>query len=86
MGDSVVNNSSEHSAGKVDSASPLKQEDLAKLTKRLSDNHRLLKESLERLQRSLDHLRLLAKYQAFDLEATRRENSDLRRLLEEDMH
>ena len=34
------------------------------------------------LQTSLDHLRLSVKYLVFDLEATRRENEYLRRLLE----
>jgi hypothetical protein len=84
MGDSVINDSSRDFAGKIKPDSSSKREDLAALTKRLNDNHRHLKESLARLQRSLDHLRLLAKYQVFDLEATRRENADLRRLLEED--
>ncbi len=35
------------------------------------------------LQESLDYLRVCIKYQVFDLEATRRENEYLRKLLEE---
>ena len=35
------------------------------------------------LQESLDYLRLSIKYLVFDLEATRRENSYLRKMLEE---
>jgi hypothetical protein len=35
------------------------------------------------LQESLDHLRLSVKYLVFDLEATRRENAYLRRMLDE---
>jgi hypothetical protein len=35
------------------------------------------------LQESLDYLRVCIKYQLFDLEATRRENKYLRKLLEE---
>jgi regulator of replication initiation timing len=36
----------------------------------------------ETLQDSLDHLRLTVKYLLFDLEATRRENKYLRKMLE----
>lgn len=84
MGESMINDGSKDFANRIKPAASAEREDLATLTKRLNDNHRQLKESLGRLQRSLDHLRLLAKYQVFDLEATRRENADLRRLLEED--
>lgn len=34
------------------------------------------------LEESLDYLRLIIKYMAFDVEATRRENSYLRKMLE----
>ena len=37
----------------------------------------------ETLQDSLDHLRLTVKYLLFDLEATRRENKYLRKMLED---
>ena len=37
----------------------------------------------EKLQESLDYLRLSVKYLVFDLEATRRENAYLRRLVEQ---
>ena len=40
-------------------------------------------EAVTELQDSLDFLRLSVKYLMFDLEATRRENSYLRRLLEQ---
>lgn len=42
-----------------------------------------LQSSVEQLQESLDHLRLSVKYLVFDLEATRRENTYLRRLVEQ---
>ncbi|MHC4352460.1 MAG: hypothetical protein ACYTE3_08135 [Planctomycetota bacterium] len=58
--------------------------ELAVLTDRVKTNHRQLKESLDRLQNSLDNLRLVTKYRVFDLEATRRENARLRKLLEGD--
>lgn len=40
-----------------------------------------LKRTVSTLQESLDHLRLSVKYLVFDLEATRRENQYLRKLL-----
>ncbi len=39
--------------------------------------------SIAQLQESLDHLRLSVKYLVFDLEATRRENGYLRKLIEQ---
>ena len=45
--------------------------------------HERLKASVSGLQESLDYLRLSIKYLVFDLEATRRENRYLRRMLEE---
>ena len=42
-----------------------------------------LKKSVASLQNSLDYLRLSIKYLTFDLEATKRENRMLRKMLEE---
>jgi len=42
-----------------------------------------LRQTVSSLQESLDYLRLSIKYMVFDLEATRRENGYLRRMLEE---
>ena len=42
-----------------------------------------IKASVAELQESLDYLRLSVKYLVFDLEATRRENAYLRRMLEQ---
>ncbi len=57
---------------------------LGALSERVRKNHQQLKESLDKLQSSLDNLRLVTKYRVFDLEATRRENARLRKLLEGD--
>ena len=46
------------------------------------DRHERMKKSVAELQDSLDYLRLSVKYLVFDLEATRRENQYLRKLLE----
>jgi hypothetical protein len=56
---------------------------LAVLAKQASDNNKKFRESIDSLQESLDYLRVCIKYQIFDLEATRRENKYLRKLLEE---
>ena len=51
---------------------------LARKTKQDSE---LLQQKLSHLQQSLDSLRLGLKYLIFDLEATRRENNELRKRL-----
>jgi len=56
---------------------------LAKLAKQAHDNRKRLQRSVNNLQESLDYLRVCIKYQLFDLEATRRENKYLRKLLDE---
>jgi hypothetical protein len=56
---------------------------LAKLAEQAQANHVKLEKTISSLQELLDYLRVCIKYQIFDLEATRRENDYLRRLLEE---
>lgn len=56
---------------------------LALLAKQAHENHKKLQQSVDSLHESLDFLRVCIKYQVFDLEATRRENKYLRKLLEE---
>jgi hypothetical protein len=58
----------------------------AKLEKLAEDTrvrHERLRQTVSSLQESLDYLRLSIKYLVFDLEATRRENGYLRKMLEE---
>jgi hypothetical protein len=63
---------------------PAAQRDtLMTLAKKTQLSHQKLKESMEPLQRPLDYLRVSLKYLLFDLEATRRENKQLRQLMEE---
>ena len=59
------------------------QRKLAELAKQAQANRKKLEKSISSLQESLDYLRVCIKYQVFDLEATRRENEYLRKLLEE---
>ena len=56
---------------------------LADLARQARESHKKLKKSISNLQDVLDYLRVCIKYQAFDLEATRRENTYLKKLLEE---
>jgi septal ring factor EnvC (AmiA/AmiB activator) len=57
-----------------------KLETLAAQTRK---RHEKLKQTVNSLQESIDYLRLSIKYLLFDLEATRRENNYLRKMLEE---
>ena len=59
------------------------KEKLVKLVKKTSKCHSELKKNIACLQESLDFLRVSVKYLVFDLEATRRENVALKKLLEE---
>lgn len=58
----------------------VKLEALAEQTK---ERHAKLRRTVTSLQESLDYLRLSIKYLLFDLEATRRENGYLRKMLED---
>jgi len=59
------------------------QKKVSTLAKKAYENHKKLERSANTLQESLDYLRICIKYQLFDLEATRRENEYLKKLLEE---
>ena len=56
---------------------------LIMLAKKTHASHKKLKKSVDNLQNSLDYLRVSIKYLLFDLEATRRENKYLKKLLED---
>ncbi len=77
MSESTIENTSG-----VENVSDPKRADFAALASQVAEHRNQLKESLRHLQECLDRLRLASKYQAFDLEATRRENVDLKALLE----
>lgn len=47
------------------------------------ESRKKLEKNVDKLQESLDYLRVCIKYQLFDLEATRRENEYLKKLLGE---
>lgn len=56
--------------------------DLEKLARDTVARHDKMKKTIGDLHESLDYLRLSVKYLVFDLEATRRENEYLRKLVE----
>ena len=53
------------------------------LAEQTRQRHRELKQTVSSLQESIDFVRLSIKYMLFDLEATRRENQQLRKMLED---
>ena len=59
------------------------REKLEELCESDQDQRSQIEESVSKLQDSLDYLRLSVKYMVFDLEATRRENVYLRKLVEQ---
>lgn len=58
------------------------KEKLTVMASEARERHTRMKKTVTDLQDSLDYLRLSIKYIMFDLEATRRENGYLRKLLE----
>lgn len=83
MDDSILENNCTDAVKKIDAISLHLRIELSLLANCADKCHNRLIESLSHLQESLDDLRSAIKYQVFDLEATRRENSDLMTLLEE---
>jgi hypothetical protein len=59
------------------------KERLRRLAEETRERRERMSATVTQLQESLDYLRLSVKYLVFDLEATRRENQYLRRLLRE---
>ena len=53
------------------------------LAEQTRERHKQLKKTVTSLQESIDFVRLSIKYMLFDLEATRRENAQLRKMLED---
>ena len=53
------------------------------LAEQTRERHQQLKETVNSLQESIDFVRLSIKYMLFDLEATRRENDKLRKMLDD---
>jgi len=69
--------------GEISTLPPAEREKLEQLASETRQRHERLQATVSGLQESLDYLRLSIKYLVFDLEATRRENGYLRKMLEE---
>jgi len=66
--------------GEIDSLPPAEREKLAKLAQETQERHDRLRNTVGKLQESMDNLRLSVKYLMFDLEATKRENDLMRKM------
>lgn len=66
----------------IEALPPGERGPLEKLAAETKERHEKMKKTVGELQESLDYLRLSVKYLVFDLEATRRENDYLRKLIE----
>ena len=69
--------------GKINQLPTEQRERLEKLADQTRDRRERIQTSIGELQESIDYLRLSVKYLVFDLEATRRENAYLRKLVEQ---
>jgi chromosome segregation ATPase len=69
--------------GEISTLPAAERNKLEKLAVETRQRHERLRQTVSSLQESLDYLRLSIKYLVFDLEATRRENGYLRKMLEE---
>lgn len=70
--------------GQIETLPASERERLRELAKETKQRHADIKESVAQMQENIDFLRLWIKYMLFDLEATRRENNYLRKMLEHD--
>lgn len=67
----------------IDTLPESERDALAKMAADTKARHDKVSKTIADLQDSIDYLRLSIKYLVFDLEATRRENAHLRKLLEQ---
>ncbi len=67
----------------INSISQIHRKRLITLARRADNVHEKLSVNVDSLQDAIDMLRIVVKYQCFDLEATRRENNALKKLLED---
>lgn len=67
----------------IEAAPEAQRPQLRQLAEETRSRHERMRRVIGDLQESLDYLRLSVKYLVFDLEATRRENQYLRRMLDE---
>jgi len=68
----------------IDTLPEAERERLRAMADETRARHADIKKSVSAMQENIDFLRLWIKYMIFDLEATRRENQYLRKMLEQD--
>jgi len=83
MDEKILGRKIEELVNEIGSIPISQQKKLITLTNHSRQSNKKLKKSIANLQESLDYLRVCIKYVLFDIEATRRENKYLRRLIED---
>jgi uncharacterized FlaG/YvyC family protein len=83
MNDTEFNEKMDQILTDINTLPACEQAKLQALAEETRQRQERLKKTVATLQESLDYLRLSVKYLVFDLEATRRENQYLKKLLEE---
>jgi hypothetical protein len=68
--------------GEIQTLPDAERERLEKLAAETRQRHEQLRKTMANLQENLDQLRLGIKYLIFDLEATKRENAQLKRMVD----
>ena len=67
----------------IESLSADQRKKLIMLARQADNSHKKLSKNIDSLQEAVDMLRVVVKYQCFDLEATRRENTSLKKLIDD---
>lgn len=83
MDEATFHNKLTELMGEISTLPKSERDKLTAMAQDTQTRHAKLKETVHNLQESLDYLRLSIKYLVFDLEATRRENSYLRKMIEQ---
>lgn len=81
--DEAIENKFNELIKEIDSIPAPQREKLNMLVGQTYDRHKQLRKDVDELHESLDYLRVSLKYLLFDLEATRRENAQLKGLLKD---
>ena len=83
MNDAIFENKLNELVKEIGSLPAPQRDKLIMLAKQTGSCHKNLRTGVDRLQESLDYLRVSVKYLVFDLEATQRENAYLKKLLKD---
>ena len=83
MDESTFESKLEDLAKEFGTVDPRQRQKLLILAQKGEKCHKELHRKVDELEDSLDYLRVCIKYLLFDVEATRRENSYLRKIIEE---